>query len=93
MDIFIVYIIYYNLFQISDYSRYFVWLIIQINVWNEFYALAQFTITFHLKVIFFENLNLPHTYGQSLRISLIMNWKLSNMFHKHGSKYVESHVK
>jgi hypothetical protein len=36
-----VYIILKNLFQILKCIRYLIWLIIQISVWNGFYALAQ----------------------------------------------------
>jgi hypothetical protein len=80
MTIFMVYTILLTHFQIWNYIRYLVWLIIQINVWNGFYVLSQFTmlVIFHFKVIVYWNFNLPHTYGQCFEKTQFVKWKLSN---------------
>jgi hypothetical protein len=49
--------------------------------------MAHFTylVIFHLKVIIFQNVNLPHTYGHHLEKTSICNMiKLSNF--SHGSQ-------
>jgi hypothetical protein len=53
MGIFMVYTIQQNPIQIFNCIKYLVWLIIEINVWNGIYALAQLIVfvTFHYKMV------------------------------------------
>jgi len=52
-------------------------------------------VTFHFQVIVYQNFNLPQNFGQCPKKPHLLgeNDQTLNMVCKHGSKYVELHVK